>query len=428
MNAHRQTVELALLAGLFAMSPSPAYAKPPQLSSKGTGGAFANQGCISSLISGDGRYVAFETYATNISPDDTSNFRTVFLRDHEKGTTEVVSLRDDDSPIEGHSILESISKNGRYVLFLVAELGVDPNALSASTQAYLRDTKLGTTRNVSLDVEGNAVGNTVYSASMSPNARYIVFATRAPFVVDGVASDKDQVYLFDRSENTVELISSNLMGAPATGNCERPQVSANGRYVFFTTNSAGMTADDTNAEWDVFVRDRATGTTHLVSKGESGAIPEGSRAYAISASGKRVAFTSDGAVLDGVLVHDGLYITDWKSGALQPAFSSPSHHTISDVNVSGISLSADGKRLVVATEDNLMPSQSGAIDDVYFVSLDTGKAQLVTRAAGGGSADADTYQCAISADGRYVSYTSVATNLLQPGPPADVDQVYRQRL
>jgi Tol biopolymer transport system component len=420
---------LFCVACAFGADMPSASAKPPKLTSKGTDGGFANSSCNSSQISGDGRYVAFESIADNLSPHDTSDNRTVFLRDHEKGTLEVISVKDDESPITAHSTLAGTSKNGRLVLFGSSELGIDPSASSANGQAYLRDTKLGTTRNVSLDYEGNPIGGHIDYVAMSPNARYIVFTTDAPFVADGVGGGTDLVYLFDRVTNAVECVSLNHNGNVANGDCERPRVSANGRYVFFVSEATGMTADDTNSQRDVFVRDRETATTRLVSKGDSGAIAEGSSVFEISASGKRVAFVSSGAVVGGVSVVDGLYVHDWKAGIVSAAFSSPSLHTIAvNVHVGGFQFSADGKRLVAATPDNLSPSQSGSVADVYLLSPDTGKAKLVTRGQDGGLADDDTDKCAISADGKYVSYTSRATNLVAPGAPPTIAQAYRQKL
>jgi Tol biopolymer transport system component len=219
-----------------------------------------NQTSDSNQISGNGRRVVFESTASNLVPNDTNDHNDAFVRDLIDSTTILATVANDGSQSTDRTLSLSISTDGRYVLF-TTKFGA-----SLDDGVYLRDLLNGMTETIPLAAE---IATRVKHASMSPNARFILYY-----------SLRDVVYLYDRMLGTEELVSIDPQGARfETAN--NATVSNDGRIVLFT----GYTA--ANDGLHLYLRDRMTGTTQDV------AVIDGGSPFSVSDDGRWIAFSSE---------------------------------------------------------------------------------------------------------------------------------------
>jgi hypothetical protein len=219
-------------------------------------------------ISGNGRLVAFESDATNlpgeISPDDQ-----VYLHDRRTGATRLISKTTGGSPADDDSEDAAISPNGRIVGFesLASNL---PGGLGTADQSYVRDLNGGRTLLVSKNSAGNPANGDTEDVSVSRNGRFVEFESEATNLPGSLGPTYTQVYLRDRKNDKTTLISKTSGGDPAAGYwSEDGSVSANGRWVQFESGATNLPGE-ISPDYQVYLRDRDQGNTKLVSKSNSG--------------------------------------------------------------------------------------------------------------------------------------------------------------
>ncbi len=348
----------------------------------GPSGAGSNLGCGNPTISGDGRFVAFESSATNLSDDDDDDFQDLFVRDTLNSTTVLVSRASgsNGAAADGPSFAPAISADGRFVAFVSGATTLSPDDNDAFTDVFVRDTVLNTTTLVSRadGPTGPGGDGTSSGATISADGRFVAFYSTA----DNLSPDDDDtffnVFLRDTLLGTTTLVSrgDGPNGAAADAQSSGGAVSADGRFVAFESNADNLSPGDDNPGSHIFVRDTVTGSTTLASRadGLNGAAGDASSDTAsLSADGRFVAFSSHAA--------------------------------------------------------NLSPDDDDTRLDVFVRDLARGTTSLVSRATGpagdAGDKDSYTYGFAISADGRYVTFETDATNF---GPDDDnmASDVYRR--
>jgi Tol biopolymer transport system component len=274
------------------------------------------------VISTDGRYVAFTSYASNLAPGDATNDPDLFVRDRVSGTTELVSV--DPAAVSPGD--PSMSADGRYVAF---GTGYD------EILAY--DRQLGTTEQVSGGMvlpPGHGGGFWYsYSPSISADGRYVAFAADYEEPLSGVPP---AIYLFDRSNGTTEQVTG-------AGYCVLPSISADARYVAFR-----------NGSFHVSVADRQAGTLQSVSAA-------GADSVAISADGRYVAYTTvdynpGGGHSFAAFVH----VHDFQGGITESICGG------FDLSSGSPRLSADGHYVAYASQwPDLVPGDTNAVSDVF---------------------------------------------------------------
>lgn len=220
-------------------------------------GVQANGSSITPALSADGRYVVFVSYATNLVANDTNGVGDVFLRDRQSGTTVRVSIGNGDVEANAFSInnLGSISADGRYVAFDSDATNIwagDPNA---AYDAFLRDRLNSYTACSSISTGGLQGSWHSEQSSISSDGRCVVFHSFSNNLVPDDNGVED-IFLRDRHSGTTERLSLSSSGVPANDYSISPSVSANGRYVAFYSYATNLVANDTNGAPDVFVRDR----------------------------------------------------------------------------------------------------------------------------------------------------------------------------
>ncbi len=269
----------------------------------GATGARGDGSSFQPAISADGRLVAFESGADNLSGDDASGVVNVFVRDVVAGTTELVSRRPGPGGLGGdaQSGSPSISADGRVVVFISSAANLSADDANGLQDVYARDLVTGLTTLVSrADGAGGAVGDGVSGTpSISADGRHVLFNSTS----DNLSAQDDDsvgdVFVRDLQAGTTRLVSraTGPAGAGGDGESAWGGLSADGRLAVFRSSAGNLSAEDVDGGVvDVFVRDLVLGTTTLASRspGASGAAGDASSNFpVISADGRRVAFSSD---------------------------------------------------------------------------------------------------------------------------------------
>jgi Tol biopolymer transport system component len=244
-------------------------------------------------ISDDGRFIAFSSGATNLVPDDTNGLEDVFVYDRQQGTTQLIS-QGIDGPSNGVSSLPKISGDGRYVVFQsnATNLVADPG--NAVSDIYLFDRTTGATVRLSVAADGSPANGQSITPNISADGRVVAFASRATNLVDQPTTGTfEQVFAREWQTGHTELVSLSSGGAPGNATSFLPALSGDGSQVAFKSEAFNLVPNDTNGVPDVFVRDRTNGTTQRVSVDSFGNQSNGlSGGPGISSDGRFVAFPS----------------------------------------------------------------------------------------------------------------------------------------
>jgi Tol biopolymer transport system component len=261
--------------------------------SKSSAGVEGNGNSFPSSISADGRYVTFESGATNLVAGDTNGMRDIFVRDRNTGTTTLVSRSSAGVVGNDNSYNPIISANGKYAAFYSGATNLVSGDTNAKTDIFVRDRQTGTTYRVSKSSAGVESDNPSYNPSISDDGRYVAFASDATNLVSGDTNGMRDIFVRDRNTGTTTLVSKSSAGVAGDGVSSYPFLSPDGRYVTFESDATNLVAGDTNNNRDIFVRDRNTGTTTLVSKNSAGVAGDASSYDSTtSADGRYVAFYS----------------------------------------------------------------------------------------------------------------------------------------
>jgi Tol biopolymer transport system component len=267
--------------------------------SVGLGGVPAGRIVSGSSVSGDGNRVAFQVFVGGAGFE-------IYVRDLAAGTTRKVSRAVGDGQANGSSFNPTISADGRYVAFLSAASNLVARDDNGFVDVFRRDLAAARTRLASRDrFGGGADADAIHGPpSISPRGRYVVFFSDATDLVAGDTNGEPDVFRRDLAAGSTRRISVDSAGHQVFGfgnfHIVRTGVSEGGRYVAFSSDSSGLASNDHNGQPDVFLRDVVAGTTALVSVATSGEAPNGfSTEPAISADARYVAFSSDAPGLTG---------------------------------------------------------------------------------------------------------------------------------
>ena len=393
-------------------------------------GAKGDRDSSDPAVSGDGRYVAFVSEATNLVAGDTNLKADVFVHDMQADTTVLVSRSSESSgndPGNGDSADPAISRDGHFVTFESVASNVVAGD-TATMDVFVRDTQTGTTTLVSRSsaTGGNEIGNGESAdPDISGDGRYVTFDSRASNLD---SADRDQVrdvFVRDRSNDTTTLVSrlTGASGPQANSESANPAISDDGRNIGFDSAATNIDDADHDDNRDVYERDIQASVTTLVSRATGGSGSQANQdAFmpAISSGGRTVAFTSHATNLDpgdsdtgaDVFVHDDTIDTT--------ALVSRATGTAGSKDASGHPrMSGDGRYVAFSSQTSkLDPADHDKVSDIFVRDLQAGTTTLVSRASSATKGDGDSWSPAISDDGRFVAFFSYATNL----DPADTDQ------
>jgi Tol biopolymer transport system component len=249
-------------------------------------------------ISADGRYVAFESSASNLVDGDGNSADDIFVRDRVAGTTRRVSVGPQNLEANASSAGPAISADGRFIAFTSLASNLVSGDTNDERDVFVHDRQTGTTERVNVGIGSTQANDEGARPSISADGRLVAFLSYASNLVpDDVAGTWD-VFVRDRAAGTTERVNVSSEGAPAIPGrfiYTKATISAGGRFVAFSSDASNLVAGDTNVVADTFVRDRIAGTTERVSVGAGGSQISGESGLygsALSADGRFVTFAS----------------------------------------------------------------------------------------------------------------------------------------
>ena len=344
--------------------------------SVGPSGRQADNESFDATVSAQGLYVAFSSEATNLVAQDSNDAFDVFVRDRKRGVTSRVSLGSGRQQADSHSSDPAISADGRFVAFTSIATNLVAGDTNKAVDVFVRDRLRNVTSRVSVGPNGRQATSTdkepisYADTAISADGRYVAFTSTATNLVAGDTNRASDIFVHDRRTGVTSRASVTSAERGGNGQSLFPAMSANGRYVAFASYSTNLVAGDSNAAPDVFVRDRRKGTTSRVSVGPKGRQGKGqSSSPAISGDGRYLAYVSTAANLIAGDTNGGsdVFVYDRRKGV-----------------TSRVSVGTNGKQ-----------ARPGSPPNAFFL------------------------ETSVSRSGRYVAFTSAADNLV----PRDSNKV-----
>jgi Tol biopolymer transport system component len=389
---------------------APASTTLVSVSSAGVQGNRASAGNneAGAQLSANGRYVVFVSAASNLVPHDTNGRLDVFVRDRQAGTTRRVSVSSGGAQAAGRpSRGASISADGRWVVFSSSASNLVPHDTNDAQDAFVHDLQNGITRRVSVNSRGKqgTGGGAVCLCAVSAHGRYVAFSSISPNMVRGDTNGEVDVFVRDLRTGSTRRVSVRSGGGQVNSGSLDPAMSAGGRYVAFTSRAPTLDGVDTNALDDVFVHDRQTNTTSRVSVSSAGRPGErGGFGPSMSADGRYVAFVSSSPdLVPGDTTDFNAFVHDTLTGTTEMA--GPAGTVQAEISPDGRYVAEAGVLWdrQTATSETVAVSDSGQVANSYVL---TG---------------------AVSTGGRYVVFSSPATNLVPDDTTRQIDVFVRDR-
>ena len=374
------------------------------------------------FLSANGNVVAFWSSASNLVPNDTNGVADVFVRDRAAGTTTRISVDSNGVEANGASSDPAISADGRFVVFASAATNLVANDTNAKIDVFVHDRLLGTTARVSEATNGIEANGDSGRPDISADGRFVAYHGTSSNLAPQDTNTTQDVFVTDLwtgLTNCVSVDAGFVSGNAFSGN---PALSANGRYVAFHSLAANLVAADTNGVVDVFVRDRGTFTTERVSVNDL--LEEGdfaSQTPSISADGRYVAFSSAATNLVWADTNNlwDVFRRDRATGLTRRASINSSLLQGNSVSQGG-SISADGRFVAfISAATNLVPNDTNG--GTFNLNTDVFVRDMWVNLTGRASVDSNdveanaigsSYNVCVSADGSTVAYYSLATNLV----------------
>jgi Tol biopolymer transport system component len=377
-------------------------------------------------ISADGRYVSFTSDSMNLVPEDTNQVSDIFVHDGATGTTERVSLSSTGEQANGFSDASSISADGRYVAYWSDASNLVPGDTNGIVDVFVYDRTTGTTELVSVSSTGEQGNSGGSEPSISGDGRYVAFTSLSSNLVPDDTNGAMDVFVRDRTTGTTERVSVSSSGEQAEIGGDSPWISADGRYVVYQSLSTNLVAGDTNGSWDVFVYDRVTGTNERISVSSTGEQGDGgSLSPSISGDGRYVAYRSyaSNLVPSDTNATADVFVYDRAIGSTELVSVSSTGEQANATGSEPPLISADGRHVTYESwASNLVPGDTNGFIDIFVHDRVLGTTERVSVSSAGEQGNYHSVNPSMSADGNYVAYTAIGSNLV-PGDANGVADV-----
>jgi Tol biopolymer transport system component len=346
---------------------------------------------VSPVMSANGRYIAFAYGLGGLVPNDPAGEGTdLFWLDRVTGQIRLVSASAQGANGNQFSFYDSlsISADGRYVAFASKATNLIANDLNGESDVFVRDMLTNIVTLASVSSNGSHLATNTLDFNLRPsiaaNGQVVVFHSQANNLVPNDSNDDQDIFVRDLRTGTTTRVSVNSQGEQAkpwnvvaSADSRNPSVSGDGRFVVFESNAINLDSRDTKTSgFDIFVHDRQTGQTRQVSVNSQGAVATGESLQETS-----IGFSKTTSSTDAIISANGRYVI-FQSGAT-----------------------------------NLIANDTNDRVDIFRHDLQTGETILISvglngSLANGGSRIGFSRNGAISGDGRYVVFQSLANNLV----------------
>jgi Tol biopolymer transport system component len=390
------------IAALAAVAPGAHAAGGITLLSVAANGDRANGESRKADISARGRYVVFQSNASNLVAGDDNGRRDVFIADTRTGKLRLVSLSSRGKQGDAGSQAPSISADGRHVAFVSRATNLaGPRTEKRASQIFVRDLKTQRTTLVSSAPGGELANGVNRGPRISADGGFVAWESFARNLVAGDTNRSQDVFVHELATGTTERVSVGPAGEQGDEPSGYPSISADGRYVAFDTMATNFLPGP-GALFGVYIRDRVAQTTELVSADAAGQEASGYDP-SISADGRYVAFESDDlgtGVAPNIVVRDRLTATT--ADASVPAPGGTDENVITE----HADISADGRFVAFESADDLVPQIRGCCFHVFLRDMAAMTTTWIDR--GSKQVKGESDRPVVSDDGRFVAFESLS--------------------
>ena len=367
-------------------------------------------------LTANGRYVAYLSMAENlVVPSPAGGHQQAYVFDKKKKKVKLVSISSTGFAGDGDTSAVAISAKGRYVTFASDASNLVAGDTNGTTDVFVRDLKKGVTTRVSVGSGGFQSSLPSLDPTISMNGRYVVFESWNAFVQDDGNGSLD-VYLHDRKKNLTTRVSKAMFGQEPDGHSGYARISADGNHVAFGSHATNLVLGDDNSASDVFVYHRKHDSIELVSPNLEGSSANGaSMRPAISKSGRWIAFSSDASDLVGGDSNGArdIFVRDLKKDQTERV----------SVNTQGVqangmcyrpAISPKGRVIAFwGPSSSFFPEDINGESDVFLFDRKTKELTLASASTTGASGNGKSAEPAVSIKGKYVAFSSRATDLIE---------------
>lgn len=418
-----------MVGALLNLRPELAYPECPDLrpdpgmmlASRRSDGGWPNWHSLNARALGHGRFIAFDSLASDLVEGDVNGKQDVFRFEVVTGEVRIVSVGPDGSGGTGSAYGAQGSADGALIAFMSTGGGYGPADTNGKVDVYLKDMAGGSVRRISIAHDGGETDGDSYPLFMAADGRFLLFGSEATNIVPGDTNGFADIFLCELDSGAIERVSLTHDGAQVDADAGGAAMSDDGRLIVFSSKGTNIVPGDTNGVNDVFLLDRGSGTLRRLSAGWNGGEADGaSVAPSISGDGNLVSFVSkatnlvegdaNGAVDDG-FVHD---LRDGSTRLVTVGFDG----SAADGATSRASISGDGRYVVMlSAAKNLVPFRTPPVHaQGYLKDLVTGRTELISRGIAGSWADGQVASPVVSRGGRVAAFCTSAENILDlPG-------------
>lgn len=364
-------------------------------------------------LSYDGRYIAFHSTASNLVPKDNGNVSDIFVVDRRDKLIQRVSVNAAGQGGNNTSTYPTIAGEGRYVAFTSEASNLVPGDENGASDVFIADVVTGQLTLASKGLGGKPAAGKSYSyfPSISADGRYAVFSSNAADIVQGDTNGTWDVFVFDRQTGQTRLVSKSTSGQQGNGPSMHGVISGNGRYVAFHSRATNLVSDDTNNTSDIFLHNLQTGETTLISRAPDGTVGNArSERPSISYDGLVVSFSSDASNLvpNDTNNAEDVFVYHHRDKQLRRAsvLTGGGQMTMEPIQMDRKSVVSPDGMIVAFRSDGPPMTPGGARSvDIYVHNMASGATDRVSSWPDGSAIAGDSEHHALSYDGSIVSFS-----------------------
>jgi len=380
-----------------------------------TSGGTPNNYSMKPSTSQDGRYIAYVSAATDVVSGDTNGQADIFLRDRLNGTTALVSVSSSGAQGNGASSRPQVSADGRYIVFDSVATNLVNSDTNARSDVFIRDRVLNTTELVSKSASGVLSNDWSGEPDVTADGKHVVFNSYATNLVASPTPSFGGIYVKNLNNGTVTMLTQ-LAGAAANKTSATPSISCEGRFVAFASTANNLVSGDTNNplknKFRVYIADTLSGSLNYI----TGTADKSMQPGQISCNGSYIPFISSATNIvsgDTNLANDTFLYDRINAAFERVSVSSAGTEGNGEGYGESMSVSNDGKYVTFATAaTNMVSGDTNGKVDVFLRNRQAGTTELISMDSSSVFGNGDSFDASISYDGKYIAYTSQATNLV----------------
>ncbi|MBC7527362.1 MAG: PD40 domain-containing protein [Chthonomonadaceae bacterium] len=404
-------------ATLVLLGSTPAFAQTTRLVSASNAGQISNLSGTNPGLSGDGRSVVFLDSSSNLVSGDTNGKADIFLKDTQTGAIVRLSVSNTGAQSDADSNNPHITANGRYVVFDSKATNLITGDTNLKRDCFLLDRQIGTLQRVSLGNNGAQGNGDSLLPFVSEDGRAVTFCSNATNLTSAGGNGKFAVYVRDLQLQTTVCVSNGTGGGVANGNSFAQGITPDGRFVTFSSIATNLVPNDTNGQEDAFLYDRTLLSLERVSVATNGAGGDGtsgSDGVFASSDGRYVYFGSTSSNLDPLSSAEFnlCYLRD-RATQTTRLVSLGARGETPDSDLYPSSLSPDARLIAFdGFASNLVPNDTPETPDAFLRDLLTGRNYLLSATTAGTPGGGESALPVISANGKFAAFRSSSASLV----------------